>query len=216
MSSGQRLKFQDSNISAVTSYTGSQTITDATNANPCVLEIVAHTYAVGDVIKPASIVGMTELNGNSYVISAKTTDTVTLRGVDSTDYAAYTSGGTASKGVFSNFCELTGFNRSGGGASEISASTICSDAAEFEVGLRAFGNVKLDYNLAPTVVQTAFETAEEDGSQMFLKRVLPKNAGATVYTVLVLGTDDEGQVDDLWKGSANLKITGSPFKFIPA
>lgn len=215
MSSGQRIKFQGTEIAAATSYAGTQAITGASKANPCVLTVVAHDFEVGDVTKPSGILGMTELNGKPFIISATTTDSITLRGVDSTNYGTYVSGGVAPKGVFSNFCELTGFDRSGGAASEIDATTICSDAKEFEVGLQAFGNVKLDYNFAPSTVQSSMEDAKESGDPLILRRILPQNAGATLWKVLVLELGETGQIDDLWKGTANLKITGSPYNYIP-
>ena len=158
---------------------------------------------------------MTELNGNDYVVSAIATNTITLHGVDSTGYTTWTSGGIAAKGTFSNFCELTGFDRSGGASADIPVSTICSDAEESEVGLRNYGNLKLDYNFASTVVQTAFDAAQTAGTPLLIKRVLPKSAGATVWTGLVLETSESAQVNEVWKGTANIKLTGSPFNFIP-
>lgn len=216
MAKGQSLKFQGSSLAVITSVTGAQAITAATKANPCVLSIAAHTFIVGDVIRPTGVVGMTQLNGNDYVVSAIAAGTVTLFGVDSTDYTTYTSGGVAAKGVFSNFCELTGFDRSGGASAEIETTSICSDAQEFETGLRAFGNLKLDYNYAPTVVVNAFDAAQAAATPLMIKRILPKSAGATVWNTLVLETGESAEVNGVWKGSATIKITGGAFNFIPA
>lgn len=218
MAAGQRLKFQGSYLSVITGSTGTQAITGASKANPCVLTCTAHTFVVGDVTPISGVVGMTELNGNSYVISAVGLNTITLHGVDSTNYSTYVSGGTAAKGTFSNFCELTGFDRSGGASADIPVSTICSDAEESEVGLRNYGNLKLDYNFAGalSIVQTTFDTAQTAGTPVMFKRVLPKSAGATVWTGLVLETSESAQVNEVWKGTANIKLTGSPLSFIPA
>ncbi len=125
---------------------------------------------------------MTQLSGVSAQVSAVGVNSITLFGIDSTDYGTYVSGGIAAKGVFSNFCELTGFDRSGGAAAEISTTTICSDAEESEVGLRNFGTLKLDYNFAPTAVVNAFDAAQAAGTSIMVKRVLPKSAGATIWT----------------------------------
>ena len=216
MYKGQTLKFQGSTLAVVTGATGTQAITGASKANPCVLTCTTHTFIVGDVVRISGVVGMTELNGNDYVVSAVATNTITLHGVDSTNYTTWTSGGIAAKGTFSNFCELTGFDRSGGASADIPVSTICSDAEESEVGLRNYGNLKLDYNFANTVVQTAFDTAQTAGTPLMVKRVLPKSAGATVWTGLVLETSESAQVNEVWKGTANIKLTGSPFNFVPA
>jgi len=39
------------------------------------------------------VVGMTELNGNTYTVAGATTDTFQLSGVDGSGYTSYTSGG---------------------------------------------------------------------------------------------------------------------------
>lgn len=216
MSKGQTLKFQGTTLAVITGATGTQAITGATKANPCVLTCTAHSFVVGDVVRVSGVTGMTELNGNDYAVSAIATNSITLNGIDSTNYTTYVSGGVAAKGTFSNFCELTGVDRSGGASAEINTSTICSDAEEFEVGLRSYGNLKLDYNYASSLVQTAFDAAQSAGTPLMIKRVLPKNAGATVWTGLVLETSESAQVNEVWKGTANIKLTGSPLNFIPA
>lgn len=216
MAKGQTLKFQGSTLAVITGVTGTQAVTGATKANPCVLTATGHTFVVGDVVRISGVVGMTQLNGNDYVVSAIAVGTITLFGIDSTDYTTYVSGGIAAKGTFSNFCELTGFDRSGGAAADIPTSTICSTAEESEVGLRNFGTLKLDYNFASTAVVNAFEAAQVTGAPLMVKRVLPKIAGATVWNTLVLETGEGAQVNEVWKGQASLKITGDAFNFIPA
>lgn len=76
-------------------------ITGATKANPCVLSI-ANTWSVGDWIYVSGVAGMTELNGEYYIISARTAGTVTLsdlRGnsLNSSAFGTYTSGGLAQR-----------------------------------------------------------------------------------------------------------------------
>jgi hypothetical protein len=74
--------------------TGSaQTITGATKANPCVLTC-AGAFAVGSIINILAVVGMTELNGNNYIVLSSTASTVTID-VNSTRFTTYGSGGTA-------------------------------------------------------------------------------------------------------------------------
>ena len=73
------------------------TITGASAANPCVITSAAHGLAVGDVVRIGGVVGMTELNQREFTISAVTTDTFTLAGVNSSGYTAYSSGGTWGK-----------------------------------------------------------------------------------------------------------------------
>lgn len=80
------------------------TITGATKANPVVVTAVGHGLSNGDQIKIDNVVGMTELNGNSYLIADKTDDTFELQTLASVDvngsaYTTYISGGEVRKMV---------------------------------------------------------------------------------------------------------------------
>ena len=76
-----------------------ETVSGATQANPVVVTVTAHPYVVNDTVTFASVGGMTELNSNTYIISAIATNTITLKdesgnALDGSAYSAYTSGGT--------------------------------------------------------------------------------------------------------------------------
>ena len=77
----------------------SKTITGATAANPVVITSVAHGFADGDEIRINDVVGMTELNGNSYLVANKTDDTFKLNDFDSTtiDGLLFTAWSSAGK-----------------------------------------------------------------------------------------------------------------------
>ena len=75
-------------------YATTATITGATQANPAVLTAI-NTFAIGQQITIENVVGMTQLNGNTYTVTAATPTTITID-VDSTGFTAYVSGGTAS------------------------------------------------------------------------------------------------------------------------
>ena len=71
------------------------TITGATKANPCVITSSGnHGLTNGETVTIFGVVGMTQLNGNSYTVTVVTSTTFSI-GVDSTGYGTYTSGGTA-------------------------------------------------------------------------------------------------------------------------
>jgi len=78
-------------------------VTGATQASPVVVTAVAHGFTDADEVKITSVLGMTELNGNTYKIANKADDTFELTDpdddtdIDGTDYTAYTSGGFARK-----------------------------------------------------------------------------------------------------------------------
>lgn len=77
-------------------------ITNATQADPCVLTINAHGWSVGDWIFVTGVLGMTQLNDRYFRIKAETANTVTLstfdgHDINATGYSPYTSGGTAQR-----------------------------------------------------------------------------------------------------------------------
>jgi hypothetical protein len=68
-------------------------ITGATKANPGVLEVLDHPFRNGDYILVAGVVGMTELNGNRYVLTVVDEDHVSI-GVNTSSFGTYVSDGT--------------------------------------------------------------------------------------------------------------------------
>ncbi len=68
-------------------------ITGVTQANPAVLTTTG-AFAIGSLIQITGIVGMTQLNGNTYVVLSSSSTTTTI-GVDSSAFDSYVSGGTA-------------------------------------------------------------------------------------------------------------------------
>lgn len=77
-------------------------ITGVTQANPGVVTDVAHGYVTGDWIYILSVGGMTQLNGNYYIVIRTGANTYTLtdlngNAIDTTGFGAYTSGGTAQR-----------------------------------------------------------------------------------------------------------------------
>jgi hypothetical protein len=81
---------------------GNKTITGITQANPAVVTSSSHGYSNGDFVIISGVVGMTEVNGKTFKVADKTTNTFELQNVDGTDinssaYTAYSSGGIANK-----------------------------------------------------------------------------------------------------------------------
>lgn len=80
----------NNNVETSNSKTGF--VLAASQANPCVIESKNHGLLNGASISFQQVGGMTQLNGNLYIVTFLTTDTFSLN-VDSTAFTAYTSGG---------------------------------------------------------------------------------------------------------------------------
>ena len=78
---------------AITSISDSAVITAITQATSAVIT-ANNTFVVGEQVTISGIVGMTQLNGNTYLIIAATPTTFTIN-VDSTGFTPYISGGLA-------------------------------------------------------------------------------------------------------------------------
>jgi hypothetical protein len=81
---------------------GTTAITAITNANPGVITDTAHGYNNGDWVFLTGIGGMTQLNGNYFIVQNATANTFTLTDlvnipIDTTTFGVYTSGGTAAR-----------------------------------------------------------------------------------------------------------------------
>lgn len=218
MAGGKRFKFQGSRISFLTDWhtdSPSDSLSAATKANPCVVTSAGHGRSDADVVRITSVVGMTELNDGVFVVKTVDANSYKLLGVDSSGYTTYVSGGKVDVGTFSNLCELTNYNRQGGSSPEIGATSICSEAAEFEIGLPDYGSVQVDYNFAPSVgVQQALQAAYESGETIAVKIVLPKNGGTMVLLGFVQQTSEQAGNNGIWTGSLTMRLTGKRHDFL--
>lgn len=79
-----------------------KTITAITKANPGVVTSAAHGFVAGDWVFITGVVGMTQLNGRSFIVGTVATNTFQLHTLDDTPldttlYTTYVSGGTAAR-----------------------------------------------------------------------------------------------------------------------
>ncbi len=212
MAAGTRLKFQGSTLQVSTGALATKAITAITKANPGVVTSAAHGLALGTVGRIAAVGGMTELNGNLYVVDNPSTNDFQLAGTDTTGYGTYTSGGTFAPQAYTAFCELTGMDQQDGTSDEIDVTTICSTAKEFEVGLSDSGTATLNYNFAPkTGVQAALIAAKKAGTQVAIRLGFPNSGGTIVLLGSVQQSSFSGSVGGVWTGSTTLKLSGDIF-----
>jgi hypothetical protein len=81
-------------LALTNNYTQSGGISGITQANPAVVTSTSHGLATGAEIEITGVVGMTQVNGNTYRITTIDGNSFRLEGTDSTGFTAYTSGGT--------------------------------------------------------------------------------------------------------------------------
>lgn len=212
MSAVQSYKFHGSQIQVLVGFADDSpapAITGITQANPAVVSDTGHALVDGDVVEIAGVVGMTEVNGGRFIVEVIDANSFSLLGVDSTGYGAYVSGGTYQEAEFSNFCDLTNYNRTGGTSPEIPTTALCSTAQEYVLGLPDFGTSQIDYNFAPaTAIQQAIQAAYLSGDLIAVKVTLPESGGTLVQMGFVQQTSESAAVGGIWQGSMTLRNTG--------
>lgn len=213
MSAGKKFKFQGSEIAVLVGWAADSpplAIAGITQANPAVMNVPGHALETGDIVRLSDIVGMVELNDEIAVVRVVDPSNVELVDVDSRAYGAYVSGGEVEVGQMSNFCELTNYNRQGGTSPEIPATSLCSVAQEFEIGLPDFGTTQLDFNFAPrTAVQGALHSFYLSGEKMAVKVKLPKNGGEMIQLGFVQQESETAGVGGMWTASGTIRNTGN-------
>lgn len=136
-------------------YSNPKTITDITKANPAVVTAATHGFSDGDRIKIIDVEGMTEVNGKSFLVANKTTNTfelTTLQGADinSTSYSTYVSGG-----------EVHGLVNSVSGLDHLEGKTvqIKADGATHSNKVVTAGQISLDNYHYEVVVGLPYTTS---------------------------------------------------------
>jgi hypothetical protein len=93
-------KYESSKFYYYDDWTDVKNISGATQANPVVISCSTHGFSNGDTVKIRDVVGMTELNNLEFTVANSALDTFELSGINGTGYAAYVSGGTSTKCVW--------------------------------------------------------------------------------------------------------------------
>ena len=189
-----------------------KTITGITAADPAVVTSTTHGLATGDVVTIAAVVGMTQVNGQSYVIKNLTANTFELVGCDSTSFTAYASGGTATPFTFVESNEHKSYTVSPGQASDIDKTTMISTAKEFGVGLSDTGTFDVELNYVEAdVAQVEMKLGLLDSSERWF-RIIKRNGGISAMKGSVRSLSETGAVDGIFTGSLSVRLSGTKYE----
>jgi hypothetical protein len=150
-----------------TTLTGS--ITSASQALPCQITSAAHGLASGAVVTITGVVGMTELNGGTYIITVVDANNFSLTGIDSSGYVAYVSGGTWTATSQSFSFTIPGPFL----AQEVVIGGVTSGGDSFAINDNGFGTLQLQ--VPNPQISVPVETSTEPG----MKNLNTANPGQT-------------------------------------
>jgi hypothetical protein len=207
------IKSQGALVRVATAAGSPKTITAITAALPAVVTSTAHALTNGTIVVLSGIVGMTQLNGRAFVIANVAANTFELKGIDSTSYGAYVSGGIATPQTMSPIGEVTSVSGFDGQADEIDTTHLQSTAKEYLIGLQDFGNVSLDLNLVPSDVgQTKLRSLKAAAAIGYFSIALSSTETAA-FSALVKSLPFTNSTNDKVGGSCSLRVTGEPSYF---
>lgn len=189
---------------------GAKTITGATQANPVIITSTAHGFSNGDIVTIATVGGMTQLNGGTFVVSYVTTNTFALSNTNGLAYSAYTSGGTATPTTWTACGNVRSFDGLDGQSSEIDITNFASTGKEFLLGLYDGGSIKLDIQLDNgDAGQQALRLALQGGTKKHFKLTLPSGTTPNfTFDGFVKQFTVQGGVDAAVSGSVTVRISG--------
>ena len=186
---------------------GAKTITAITQAYRAQVSSTAHALSLGDRVTFAAVVGMTEINALVGTVIAVDTDTFVVD-IDSRDFTAYTSDGTATPVTWVQVTEVSTFSGFDGERSEIDVTNLDSTAKEYRLGLKDNGTFSVNLRVVHSDAgQTACTTALGSDAVSNFKLVLP-NSEVGTFAGLVKSMPESGGVDAVYEGSMNIRVSG--------
>lgn len=200
---------QGSDLQIETGTGSAKTITAIQVGNPTILTSTAHGLGNGDVITLAGLAGADAalLNGKTAVLTNKTANTFAVQ-IDTTG-KTFTAAGTATPVAYTSIANVKSYNGFDGAASEIDVTNLQSVAKEKRLGLQDFG--KFSFEMNPDfndAGQNAMRAAKAAGAQKNFKLIYP-NGKAASFAAFVKSMPEQGGVDGVIAGSAELTITGA-------
>lgn len=197
-----------------TAVGSSKTITAISKATAAVVT-ATHDFIVGDIVKLDGIVGMTELNGRAFRVSAiSTTVSFTLGGCDSTNYGTYVSGGTAVKQTMTPIGNVKDFNIDQDEAAEIDVTNLDSTRKEYLIGLAGSWALGCALDLdTDNTGQAEATKAQDDGLSRVFTVTLGQSGKVFAGVGFVKSFNVSGSPDTAVGGSLNVRGTGQPSWF---
>ncbi len=193
-------------VFAIKASTGAaENITDITLGAITKIELTGTARVKGDVVALAAIGGTVELNGVTAMVIAAETNAIYLD-IDSSDYTAYTSGGTATPNTYTTIGEIIGWSRSMGSRPERDVTDLADDERIFSPGLFERGQVSLDVKWSHTDTGFLAVLAAHAAAQVKEYKVTYADAEYEVFNGFVLNAEETGKVGEIITGSITLRI----------
>jgi len=203
---------QRSSLKIATAQGSPLTITAITKANPAVVT-ATNTFVGGEIIQIDAVGGMVETNGRAYVVAVPTGTNFQLKGVDSTSYTTYVSGGTATPQTMTTVGNIKDFDIQPDKPAEIDVTNLASTRKEFRIGLAGSWTMTstMDIDSSDTG-QAELTKAQNDGLSRVLTVAL-SNGKMFAGVGYILQFNAKGSPEAVVAGTLSVRGTGQPTWF---
>lgn len=198
------IKAQGTTVRVSSSEGTAITITGITNATQAVVT-ATNTLEAGDVVIITGVVGMSELNDRAFIVSAPTGSAFTLRGIDSTNYGTYGSGGSARRQTLVEVLKVRSIDRQPGEAADIDATHLKSLRKEYVRDLADAGNWTFEINTDTDDSGQARMVALEESGDTVAFTVILTNAKACAFAGYVKTVPTSLNTGDIARGTVTAR-----------
>ena len=156
---------------------GAKNISSIAAGNPTIITSAAHGFSNGDVVAIAGVTGADAaiVNGNSYVVKNKTTNTFAIE-LDSTG-KTLTATGTATPSAWIKVGQLSNIKGTSDSSPDIEVTDLDSISKEYVQGLPDTGNLTADcYCVDSDLGLAAMESAHDARESRSFKVTYPSGA----------------------------------------
>jgi hypothetical protein len=205
---------QQSALRIGTSTGTGRAITGISKANPAVVTSTGHALADGSIVRIDGVGGMEEVNGRAFVTTSSAANSFALRGIDSTNFTNFTSGGTAVQQSMTLIGNAKTFDIQPDEAADISVTNLASIAQEFRIGLKGSWSMSADIDIDPADAgQTQLIAAQSAGAARAFTVTL-QNGRVFAGVGYVKSLSAAGSPDGVVSGQLNIRGTGEAAYFV--
>lgn len=171
------------------------------------IESDAHGLSKGDVVTFASIVGTTDLNGVTTMIIAVEDDAFYIN-IDSQEYDAWISGGTATPNTYTTIGEVTSWTRGMGTRPERDITDLADTERVFSPGLFEQGQWNIDVKWSHTDTGFLAVLAAHESGLVKEYKVTYADSEYVTFNGFVTSAEETGTVGEIITGSIGMRIYG--------
>jgi hypothetical protein len=190
-------------------YSSAVVVTGVTKANPGVAT-TAGTAPANDIVGYwDSVVGMSQLDKQATRTKNRTATTWELQGLNTTNYATFTSGNFIAVATWATLSESTSYSLGGGSSEKLDVTTLLDIVRKEELGLLPVQSVTMNVIAqdTPSTAMQLLETAVQTQAVVVVRITLP-NGAVRIFTADPGTPGEDVQQGAVGTGSLDMAVKG--------